>query len=340
MKIHILFSFQEGPRGGGGNQFLKALKQKWLDREVYEQDITKADVVLFNSHHFLKNVLRVKSAFPKKIFIHRIDGPLRTYRPKEKLLDRLIFKINIFVADGTVWQSEWSKKENEKIFPYSCPFQAVVYNAPDEAIFNKKGKTGFKNSDKIKIIAVSWSNNFLKGFDTYEFLDNNLDFERYEMVFVGRNPVGFKNIKTLGVLEQRDLAIQLKQSDIFITASKIESCSNALIEALSCGLPCLAFNSSSNPEIIKGGGELFDNEEELLEKIEKMSANYSKYQENLPIFSLDKAASMYYELAAKIFNETQGGFYFTREVGTAAKISFYWLIVLKFFRKVFNKLTK
>ncbi len=340
MKIHILYKFEEGFLGGGGNQFLKAIREKWRKFGFYEDDITKADVILFNSHHYLKQAFYFKKKFPAKIFIHRIDGPLMTYRPKEAFFDNYIFKANKFVADGTVWQSKWSQAQNKKIFKYNCQNETVIYNAPNEQIFNKQNKNSFNPKEKIKLVAVSWSSNVLKGFDTYKFLDENLDFKRYQMVFVGRSPIKFKNIKIIEPLDQKKLAEILKQNDIFITASKIESCSNALIEALSCGLPCLAFNASSNPEIIGGGGELFDNEKDLLFKIDKIANNYLNYQRNLPVFSLNKISGNYFDFANKIFQDSQSGYYIPREVGVMAKTSFIFSGFLVFFQKIINKFIK
>lgn len=340
LKIHILFPFQEGPKGGGGNQFLKALKFHWQSLGAYEESLEKADVVLFNSHQWLRRVMKAKKSFPNKIFIHRIDGPLRTYRKKEAFLDNLIFKTNKFVADGTVWQSKWSQSQNKDIFSYKCPFETIIYNAPNEELFNRQGKSAFNKISKIKIIAVSWSTNLLKGFDIYKFLDENLDFKKYQMSFVGRVPMEFKNIKFLGQMDQVQLSFQIKQHDIFITASKVEACSNVLIEALSCGLPCLAFNSSSNPEIIGKGGELFNNAQDLLEKIDKIANNYADYQNNLPVFSLNKVAKGYFNFANKIFEQAQSGFYLPRQVGVMAQASFAATNFLEFFKKIINKFEK
>ncbi len=337
MRIHILFPFQEGPKGGGGNQFLKALKVKWAVSGVYEENLEKADIVLFNSHHCLKQVFLAKKKFSQKIFIHRIDGLMRMYRKREAFLDKLIFKVNKFVADGVVWQSRWSQAENKNIFPYKCQNEAVIYNAPNEQIFNKQGKSIFNKNNKIKIIAVSWSMSALKGFDIYKFLDENLDFKKYQMVFVGRSPVEFKNIKMIESVGQLELAGILKQNDIFITASKIESCSNVLIEAFSCGLPCLAFNSSSNPEIIGAGGVLFENSQDVLQKIDKISNNYLNYQKNLPVFSLDKIANDYFNFANKIYQDSQSGYYIPREVGSVAYFIFLFSLIKIFLWRALNK---
>ena len=51
-KIHILFKFIEGPYGGG-NQFLKALRDYFNEIGIYSEKPEEADIILFNSHHCL-----------------------------------------------------------------------------------------------------------------------------------------------------------------------------------------------------------------------------------------------------------------------------------------------
>ena len=75
MKVPIFYRFTEGP-WGGGNQFLKALREYFINRGCYVESPKEADVILFNSHHKLKSVLRLKRKYPQKIFVHRVDGPI------------------------------------------------------------------------------------------------------------------------------------------------------------------------------------------------------------------------------------------------------------------------
>lgn len=89
MKIHILYTFQDNP-WGGGNQFLKALKKQFLINDVYCQNPTDAGVILFNSHHQIKSILILKKKYSDKIFIHRLDGPIF------KLRERHFFWISLF----------------------------------------------------------------------------------------------------------------------------------------------------------------------------------------------------------------------------------------------------
>jgi glycosyltransferase involved in cell wall biosynthesis len=81
--------------------------------------------------------------------------------------------------------------------------------------------------------------------------------------------------------------------DIYFSGSKLESCSNSLIEALSVGLPCVVANGSSNPEILKGGGELFDGEQDVLQKVEKVSNNLDHYRSKIEVSSMKDVAEKY-----------------------------------------------
>jgi hypothetical protein len=111
-KINIVYNFVEGP-WGGANQFLKALRDYFREIRVYSEKLENANVIIFNSHHCFEDVIRIKKTHPHKIFIHRIDGPLSLARGRRnKILDEIIFQANQLLADGTVFQSNWSRKKN------------------------------------------------------------------------------------------------------------------------------------------------------------------------------------------------------------------------------------
>ena len=56
MKINIYFKLKDGA-WGGGNQFLKAIREYMIRVDCYEEDYRKADIILFNSHQFLDDIL-------------------------------------------------------------------------------------------------------------------------------------------------------------------------------------------------------------------------------------------------------------------------------------------
>lgn len=291
MKICVLFPIVDTPNGGG-NQFLKLIKKKLVEMGMYAE-LENADIILFNSHQAVKEVIKAKIKYPEKIFIHRIDGPMRLYNQMNDKRDDIVNLVNKYIADGTIFQSKWSRERNYKMGLKQTNYETVIYNAADKEIFNSDGKYKFDKNRKIKLIATSWSDNIKKGFKTYLFLDQNLDWERYEMVFVGNSPVEFQNIKHIRPLNSVELAKLLKQSDIFISASEKDPCSNSVIEALSCGLPVICKKDGGHPELVKNGGKLFERDNEIIGLLEEIVDNYSEIQKSIEVCNIDEVVGQY-----------------------------------------------
>ena len=195
--------------------------------------------------------------------------------------DALVFSTNRALADGTVFQSSWSWTRTDELrYRYVHPATQIL-NAPNSGIFHpKSGRRGAK----LGILISSWSSNPKKGFSTYEFLDTVLDSTRFRATFVGRSPLQFKNILNRGPLLPADLADEARRNSIFLTASEDDPCSNALIEAIHCGLVPVALNSGGNTEIVSDSGLLFTDHSELMAALE-YAAELSRersYRHNLP----------------------------------------------------------
>jgi len=310
--IHIIYEFREGP-WGGGNQFLKALRDYFSDIGVYSNSPEEAQVILFNSHHCLNEVFRVKKRYPNKILVHRVDGSIAYVRGRDKVIDEVIFRFNSLLADGTIFQSNWSRERNYEIGMRKSPYETIIMNAPSPRIFGPEGKKAF-DGEKIKLVATSWSGNMRRGFETYQYLDEQLDFSRYEMTFVGNSPIGFKNIRWEKPVSSREIAKILKEHDIYITASKNDPCSNSLIEALHCGLPAVARNDGGHPEIVGQAGQLFEDENEIISAIEKVAQNYEYYKAKIDQPTLDEVGQRYYEFSKTIYEDSLGGNYLPKQV--------------------------
>jgi len=256
MKVQILYDFMVGP-WGGGNQFLKALREYFIRSGIYTEKPFEADTLLINSHHCIPEAITLKRKFPGKRIVHRIDGPITIVRGQDNGLERVIHLFNLIAADASVFQSEWSRFENYKAGYIENHFETTIMNAPDQEYFNRKNRIPFSKNRKIRIISTSWSGNWRKGFEVYHWLDNHLDFNRYEMTFIGNSPIRFKNICHISPLGKIELSTELKKNDIYLIASKKDPCSNALIEAMHCGLPAIALADGGHPEIVGNGGVLF-----------------------------------------------------------------------------------
>lgn len=301
--IHILCDLKEGA-GGGGNHFLNALKECWKKQNIYKETWQEADIVVLNSIHMgqeRKFFTALKALRAKKTLLHRIAGPFINYRPNDYLRDQVIYIGNELFSHGNIFQSHWSREENYKAGMKSLLDDEVIVNAPDPRyFFTSSAALAISEAEPLKIFAMSWSSNPLKGFACFEELDKSLDFSKYSLTFVGNTSSKFKNIKVLPAMHPKELGKLLRKHHVFLFPSQIEACSNALLQGLHCGLITLAFDGSSNPELLGANGFLFKKNEEIPALLDKIKAQHvSTFQKvNLP--TIDQVAKQYLDFAYKV----------------------------------------
>jgi len=82
---------------------------------------------------------------------------------------------------------------------------------------------------------------------------------------------------------REDVVELLQGMDLFVLASLIEGMSNALLEAMTCRLPCLVSAVPENMEVVTHPGQHFDPErpEDLAEKINRLMEDPARYGELL-----------------------------------------------------------
>jgi glycosyltransferase involved in cell wall biosynthesis len=282
------------PPTGGGHQFLRALWREFERRGIRLENNTISKTTracLFNSFNFnFKHLRQLRR--PGCRMIHRVDGPLAVYRGFDDGTDRKIFELNQKIADVTILQSQFSlTKHLELGFDFVRP--VVIPNAADPEIFHSLGRLPFIDNRKIRLISVSWSDNLNKGAPVYQWLDDHLDWGRYEYTFVGRSPVCFQNIHTLSPITSEELAKELRQNDVFVTASRNDPCSNSLIEALACGLPALYMDSGGHSEIVGEAGFAFQAAEEIPNLLSRLIDEYSQRQALIRLPSIAETADKY-----------------------------------------------
>ena len=290
------------PPYGGGNQFMLALRKE-LERMKVRVVLNKirpdVDVYICNSAWF------DTMAFEEKLYgkplrvIHRIDGPTTLYRGEGSEEDDKIFNLNSRFASATAFQSAYSLVKSCNL-GYSPISPIIIHNAVDGDVFHNRGRVEYNHTDKISLISTAWSDNPRKGGPFYKWLDENLDFNRFEYTFVGRVKQEFSNIKHITPQDSESLAEILRGHHIYIAASQHEPCSNALIEALACGLPALYRNDGGNSELVQFGGLPFDGKDDFFEKLNRIVENYTSFQSSIFIKSMNEVAKSYYELAEKI----------------------------------------
>lgn len=258
---------------GGGFKFLNYLGYELKKKKLISKSLKDANIVLINSHHNFINIFFYKLFFPKKIFVHRIDGPISMYTGKDDYRDHLVKLLNFYIADATIFQSNWSFKN--KNFKSTINYK-IIKNSADKRFYKFKKIKKINNS----IIISSWSDNFNKGFKFYSYLDKNIDFKKYKISFVGNSPIKFRNIKTYSSKNSKELSNIMLKHKIYLTGSKNDPCSNSLLEALALKLPSVVLNSGGHKEILKNKGVYFKNEKQIISKIVFLFKKYSFFLKN------------------------------------------------------------
>ncbi len=285
------------PPGGGGHQFLRGLMAEFERRGLRVENNTispTTHALLFNSFNFDPERLRRFRRSDVRL-VHRVDGPIDIYRGYDAGVDRTVQALNAEFADATIFQSNYSRRKHAELgLHFRCP--TIIHNTPDPAIFNRRGRVAWDPARKVRIIASSWSDNINKGAPVFAWLEDHLDWSRYDFTFVGRTSLTFKRIRTLPPVPSSRLADLLRGHDIYITASRHESCSNALLEALACGLPALYVQSGGHPELVDAGGQGFEAQEEIPAALERLVADYTLFQDAIRIPTISEVADRYLDV--------------------------------------------
>jgi glycosyltransferase involved in cell wall biosynthesis len=277
MQVYISFNTSHTISGGGRN-FLLVLENFLKLRNELINKPSQADIILINSHHnILKNII-LKFLYPRKLFVHRIDGRVSMHRGNSKW-DELIKIQNYYLANANIYQSNWSRKIWES--DLKGKKSQVIFNSPNRSIFTMK--KSYQLHNPIKVAYFSWSKNPKKGFNFVKWLKTNEKKYSVEVVYLGGNELVWQHGENNSHrLNQIELANALRKCDLFLSPAEDESCSNAILEAQAIGLPVIALNSGGNPELIAHGkGEIFNSEKDFIKKIKKISKNYDYYVSNL-----------------------------------------------------------
>lgn len=297
LKVSLWHKFAKPPFGGG-NQFMLALRSALQSRgiRVIESKIQpNVDAYILNAVWFDINLFRQRKSMVGRRVIHRIDGPISLVRGNDRELDDLCFALNDEFASFTVLQSAWTFQRIIEM-GYQPVNPVIIHNAVNPEIFHSRDRAIFDSSRKIRLISSSWSNNPRKGGPVYKWLDQNLNWDRFEYTFVGNASEEFEHIHRIPPVSSEKLADILRQHDVYITASQSDPCSNALIEALACGLPALYLNDGGHPELVGYGGLPFNDVNEIVPQLNRLVTDYDMYQNLIVVPIMDDVVEKYISL--------------------------------------------
>ncbi|MEM7802081.1 MAG: hypothetical protein AAF633_23005 [Chloroflexota bacterium] len=287
MKVSIGFKLKKGP-WGGGNQFGNALAEE-LESQGVEVSfdlkrpdlniilLTEPRITSLSSAYTDKHILRYLYFTNRDaIVIHRINEC--DERKNSSTVNAQLIRANQ-CADHTVFVGGWLKPlfEGHGLYPKRT---SVIHNGSDRSVFNPVGLERWDGTEPLKLVTHHWSGNWMKGFDIYQQLDKALAKpewrDKVEFTYIGNLPNGFKfeNSRYVPPKSGPELASELKQHHVYLTASINEPGGNHQNEGGNCGLPLLYRNSGCLPEYCEGFGIMFD-ESSFFEKLGEMRKAYA-----------------------------------------------------------------
>ena len=197
-----------------------------------------------------------------------------------------------------VYISEWLKNYYQDKYNLDIPF-TIINNACDTQIFKPLKEV---NLNKIKLVTHHWSADYNKGFKIYNKLDKILpQYPNIKFTFIGNYHKDYKpkNIIVKKPLSGVKLAEEIQKHNIYLTASLYEPGGIHQLEGMASGLPVLYSNNSGGiEETCHQCGLKFNNLDDLLEKINEIVKNYSKFQNkiNYEFLGYERCCKQYLEL--------------------------------------------
>ncbi|MFN8224341.1 MAG: hypothetical protein U0R50_13965 [Gaiellales bacterium] len=318
--MHVLVNFT--PRDtpyGGANSFLRTLGAELGHRGVTLTSDLRADVdvALLNALTDGLTLAHVQGIAERGIpIVHRKTGyrgrgvaELRAEIDGVITGDRLQLELDPYVAHS-VFQSEYSRD----VFLASGFVGAftVQPNGIDPEVFNRtvtprlrapRRRAFWRTGEPVRVVISTWSTDESKGFPYYRELDRELRGRRdVRVTLVGRSPVdaGFRAIRVVKARGADRLAAYLKRQHVLLQLTSWESCSNALLEGINCGLPAIYLDSGANAEIggpygVPWNGSLDEALARLLPRYDELVA---RIEENP--YTIDRVATVYHRILESV----------------------------------------
>jgi glycosyltransferase involved in cell wall biosynthesis len=285
------------PPTGGGHQFLRALLAEFERRGLTVELNTISSgttACLLNSFNFDFRRLR-RFARDDVRFVHRVDGPIGTYRGYDDGTDARIAELNAALADATIVQSRYSL-EAHRALGIELVEPHLIANTVDPGVFHPPAEREPLVGRRLRVVASSWSDNPNKGADVLAWLDRNVDLDRYELTFAGRTEEVFERIRVLGPIPTEPLAEELRRSDVYLAPSRNDPCSNALLEALASGLPAAFRASGGHPELVGEAGLPFTEPDEVADTLDRLVAELDERRAAIHMRPIAEVADRYLEV--------------------------------------------
>src|SRR3989344_6333752 len=245
---------------------------------IYVKNLTSPGIIGYLISKIFNIPLVVHTSGPD---VEDIELLSRTYGSFSKFYQKLIrFFVRRQLISAKVIIAN-AKRDQEAVKSICEKNSKLIYNGVDFDLFNpSKGnlrkELGFTIKDRVCIFVGRAAKE--KNIETILYAAEKL--KNLKFLFVGPETKDLEKFGKIGeniiaIGNQKETSKYYLSADIFILPSYGEGTSNALLEALSCGLPVVAYPAGATPYLIKENinGFVVNNKERFIEKIDLLAKN-------------------------------------------------------------------
>ncbi|MAH43767.1 hypothetical protein CL614_08685 [archaeon] len=268
MKILVNRKPVNGP-WGGGNHFIKAFHETGIKKghQITNSFSSDLDAVFMIDPRYdelgisINEIKEYKSHYPSTFILHRVNEC--DSRKGTCDTDNLLQYCSMH-TDVSIFVSEWMK-DYHLSKGWKCNANDVIHNGVDHSVFKPNHKF---NDGKINIVAHHWSDNYLKGFDVYDFLDNLVSLhDHLTFTYIGRERGTFQNTKIIPPLAGKKLGDELGRYDVYISGSRSDPGPNHILESLACYMPTYVHKDGGGAVEFAGDDHVYGSLSELQDLI-------------------------------------------------------------------------
>jgi glycosyltransferase involved in cell wall biosynthesis len=213
-----------------------------------------------------QNGVRVFQRLNGMNWMHRLEKTPLRLALKAEVNNLTLAAIRRVIADGIIYQSNFSHNWWDQVYGKAKAITTVAYNGIDLEQYTPQG-TGTPPVEHYRILLVEGhlTGSYARGVETAVRLVKTVQpklSKRLELMVVGQaserliaeiNTNSDVWVTWQGVLPQRDIPAIDRSAHLLFSTDLNAACPNSVIEALACGTPVLAYDTGALNELVQEG---------------------------------------------------------------------------------------
>ena len=307
MKIYVNRLPVRGPYGGGAH-FINAIYKSLMAEGSKHEPINPVDyaaqpdlilcVGLTNDGQCmgLEQAIMYKVTNPNVKVVLRVNE--NDARKATAEVDRGLIAVSRHI-DGTIFVSDYMAHYFMKAREWHCRDNTVIVNGCDREVFGPREKL---NNGKINIVAHHWSDNYMKGFDIYEEIDEFVgkNSDRFTFNYIGRGGNRFNNTNVVNPLSGKKLGDELGKYDVYVSASRHDPGPNHILEAIASEIPTYVHRDGGGCVEFAGKDHVFSDWDDLVRILE--TGDFKPNENAMQAPSWDQCVGDYMSYLERIVN--------------------------------------